>query len=334
MSPTPPSIEALEKQLRLVEKKLERSERHRVDLENQHDRDQHLYRRLHGDLETALNRLKGAQAQLVQQEKLASLGALTAGIAHEIKNPLNFVTNFAGLSRDLVDDLRAELSADPARPAGEAVAASADLFDDLRANAERIAEHGARADAIVKGMLMHARSGGGKREPTAINQLVDEAAGLAYHGLRATRPDAVTEVTRALDPAVGEADVVPEDVSRVVLNLVSNALHATAARRSVVGGDGVPSAYAPSVRVETHATPGAVEIRVWDNGGGIPESVRARVFEPFFTTKPAGEGTGLGLSLAHDIARAHGGTLTVAVEDGQTTTFTLHLPRTPAPPAA
>ena len=319
MSPNPPSIEALEKQLRQIEKKLERSERHRADLESHHDREQHLYRRLHTDLETALTRLKGAQAQLVQQEKLASLGALTAGIAHEIKNPLNFVNNFAALSEELVSEIKTERAGRPDLRVSDVE----DLLDDLQSNAARIREHGQRADSIVKNMLAHSRGATGVREAVDVNALVDEYTSLAFHGMRAQRPDFTCTVERELTATPAMVEAVLQDLSRVVLNLVGNALYAVAKRCEAQG-----EAYEPTVRVTTRAQGETVEIRVWDNGGGIPEAVRAKIFEPFFTTKPAGEGTGLGLSLSHDIVAAHGGTLTVeSTVDAGTTTFTIRLPR-------
>ncbi|HYE58779.1 MAG TPA: ATP-binding protein, partial [Rhodothermales bacterium] len=276
------------------------------------------------EIEAAYTQLKATQQQLVQQEKLASLGALTAGIAHEIKNPLNFVNNFASLSRELVEEIKTERSHKPELR----VADVEDVLVDLEANVARIEEHGRRADGIVKNMLMHARSGSGRREPTALNALVEEAANLAYHGMRAQRAGTEVELALSLAPSVGAVDVVPQEISRVVLNLVGNALYAVAKRAAEIPsqGDGAApgTAFAPTVRVSTHATGDQVEIQVWDNGGGIPDEVRARIFEPFFTTKPAGEGTGLGLSLAHDIVAAHGGTLSVESRDGETT-FTLAL---------
>ncbi|HYE57086.1 MAG TPA: ATP-binding protein, partial [Rhodothermales bacterium] len=277
------------------------------------------------ELEKTLTNLRETQAQLVQSEKMASLGQLTAGIAHEIKNPLNFVNNFAALSAELVREIKAERAEKPALRVSDVE----DMLDDLEGNVTRIEEHGQRADAIVKNMLMHARGGSGQRERVAINALVDEAANLAYHGMRAQRPGTDITLARDLDASVGTVEGVPQDLSRVVLNLVGNALYAVADRKARLNGQGdgvAPSdAFAPTVRVSTHAAPGAVEVRVWDNGGGIPEKVRSRIFEPFFTTKPTGEGTGLGLSLSHDIAAAHGGSLTVESTDGETT-FILALP--------
>ncbi|HYE58000.1 MAG TPA: ATP-binding protein, partial [Rhodothermales bacterium] len=282
------------------------------------------------EIEKAYTQLKATQQQLIQQEKLASLGALTAGIAHEIKNPLNFVNNFAQLSRELVEEIKSERGEKPELR----VADVEDVLMDLADNVARIEEHGRRADGIVKNMLMHARSGSGRREPTPLNALVEEAANLAYHGMRAQRAGVDVVLETSLDPAVGVVSVVPQEISRVVLNLAGNALYAVAARKERAGGQGDGAApgesFVPTVRVSTHAVGGAVEIRVWDNGGGIPEAVRAKVFEPFFTTKPAGEGTGLGLSLSHDIVAAHGGALGVESAGGETT-FTLTLPTASVP---
>ncbi len=273
------------------------------------------------EIEAAYTQLKATQAQVVQQEKLASLGALTAGIAHEIKNPLNFVNNFAQLSEELVAEIKDERASSPELR----VADIEDVLDDLSANVRRIREHGQRADSIVKNMLAHSRGGAGAKEAVDVNALLDEYTSLAFHGMRAQRPDFTCTVERSLDAAAGSVEAVPQDLSRVVLNLVGNALYAVAGRAKQAGGGDAPEGYAPTVRVSTHAMGEAVEVRVWDNGGGIPEAVRAKIFEPFFTTKPAGEGTGLGLSLSHDIVAAHGGTLAVESDAGETT-FTLTLP--------
>jgi signal transduction histidine kinase len=274
-----------------------------------------------------LDRERSMQEQLVQAEKLASLGRLTAGVAHELKNPLNFVTNFAGLSRDLVAELREALTADPARPAGEVAAESADLLDDLDVNTSKIAEHGRRADAIIRNMLAHSRATPGARRPTDLNRLLDEYVGLAYHGMRAAHSGFNVDIRRDYDPSLGTPEVVPEEMGRVFLNLLDNAFDAVRAR----AGAGEPG-YTPRVTVTTrHLADGDAEVTVADNGTGMPEAIRARVFEPFYTTKPSGQGTGLGLSLAYDIVTAgHGGTIEAASADGEGTTFRLVLP--PEPP--
>ncbi|HYE58242.1 MAG TPA: ATP-binding protein, partial [Rhodothermales bacterium] len=273
------------------------------------------------EIEKAYAQLKATQQQLVQQEKLASLGALTAGIAHEIKNPLNFVNNFAQLTEELADELVQERTVKP----DLRIADVEDLIADLKSNAARIREHGQRADSIVKNMLAHSRGSTSTKEAVNLNALIDEYTNLAYHGMRAQRPDFTCTVERAFDPATGWVQAVPQDLSRVFLNLLSNAFYAVARRRADAG-----ESYVPLVKVETRCIGDAIEASVWDNGGGIPETVRARIFEPFFTTKPAGEGTGLGLSLSHDIVAAHGGSLSVESETGAWTRFTVRLPTTAA----
>jgi len=266
------------------------------------------------ELERALADLRQAQARLVHQETMASLGRLTAGIAHEIKNPLNFVNNFAGLSAELVGDLRQALAA------GDAAEAEA-LLGDLAVYAEKIEGHGARADAIVRAMMEHGRGGTGERRPADLNAIVREYARLAEQESRQRGGPAVA-VALDLDPAMGEAEVVETEVGRVVVNLVRNALDAVRGRAGRNDG-----AYAPSVTVSTRRTAGGVEVGVTDNGSGMSPAVRARAFEPFFTTKPAGEGTGLGLSLAHDVVvKGHGGTIRVDSEEGRGTAVVVSLP--------
>lgn len=279
--------------------------------------------------EAALSSVQAMQAQLVQQEKLAGLGRLTAGVAHELKNPLNFVTNFAQLSVETVDDLEAELRADGARPVADALDASGDLLSDLRANAQKIHEHGRRADAIIKSMLAHSRSTPGPRRPARLNSLMDEYVGLAYHGMRATHSGFHVDLHKRFDPDLGEVEMVPEEMGRVFINLLDNAF-AAVRLRAATGEAG----YTPRVTVATHATPGGgVRVTVADNGTGMPADVQARIFEPFYTTKPSGEGTGLGLSLSYDIVvLGHGGTLSVDSREGAGTTFTVSLPGHWTPP--
>ncbi len=276
-------------------------------------------------LEASLRELQATQAQLVQAEKLASLGQLTAGIAHEIKNPLNFINNFAELSGELVDDLETDLRADPDRPVGEALGEVDDVLRDLRANAARIREHGQRADRIVRSMLLHSRGGSSERARVDVNRYVDEYLNLAYHGARASNADFNVTLVRELAADAGEVEVVPSEFGRVLINLLTNAFHAVHARRTdaVAAGE----TYAPAVTLRTARTDDGVEIAVADNGTGIPDSVRDHIFEPFFTTKAAGEGTGLGLSLVHDIVtQLHGGTIDVESAVGEGTTFTVRLP--------
>jgi signal transduction histidine kinase len=265
--------------------------------------------------ETALAELKTTQAQLIQSEKMASLGELTAGIAHEIQNPLNFVNNFAEVSTELVDELRDEL-----RNGQPALAL--EVADDLSQNLSKITQHGQRASSIVRGMLDHARSSTGERQPTDLNALVDEALRLSYHGLRAKDNGFNASLMTDFDERLPLVSVVAQDLSRVLLNLFNNAFYAVHETKKTHG-----EAFRPEVHVSTRQTDGSVEIRVRDNGGGIPENVRQKIFQPFFTTKPAGQGTGLGLSLSYDIVtKGHGGTLTVATAEGEFTEFTVTLP--------
>ena len=274
--------------------------------------------------EAALDKLKAAQANLVQSEKMASLGQLTAGIAHEIKNPLNFVNNFAGLSVDLLDEFK------------ELASAALDTLDDgrraeidetialLTGNLAKIAEHGKRADGIVRSMLSHSRGGAGDWQASNINILVDEALNLAYHGARASNKQFNATLERDLAASATGMDVVPQDITRVLLNLFGNGFYALNKRRQ----EDPPAGYAPTLSVSTRDAGDWVEIRVRDNGTGIAPDVAARLFEPFFTTKPTGEGTGLGLSISYDIVtQQHGGTLNVESEPGAFTEFTVRLPR-------
>ncbi len=273
--------------------------------------------------ERALAELRQAQDRLVETQKLAALGQLTAGIAHEIKNPLNFVNNFAELSTELIDELKGALSAKDASLSATTRAEIEDLTRMLNTNLVKIVEHGRRADSIVKNMLMHSRAGAGARRRADLNALVEESLNLAYHGARAERPDFNITLHRDLDPAVGELDLYPQELTRVLLNLFANGFYAVGERRRSVHDP----AYEPTLSVATRALGDRVEIRVHDNGTGIPEAVRAKIFDPFFTTKPAGEGTGLGLSLSHDIiVKQHGGSFDVETESGAFTEFIVTLP--------
>jgi signal transduction histidine kinase len=257
---------------------------------------------------------------------MASLGKLTAGIAHEIKNPLNFVNNFALLSVDLADELDAALDAAGDTPAETLRQELAELVAELKANAAKIVDHGRRADGIVKSMLAHSRGGKGTRRPVDVNALVAEYADLAYHGMRAKHPGIQIHLKQELAPEAGSVSLVPEEIGRVLINLISNAFDAVRERNARNAADDPPT-----VTVRTRPIPGAVEIEIADNGDGIPADVRERIFEPFFTTKPTGEGTGLGLSIAYDIVTAgHGGALTVESHEGEGTRFTLCLPADPA----
>ena len=256
--------------------------------------------------------------KLVQAEKMAFLGELTAGIAHELQNPLNFVKNFAEVSTDLVD----EITGDPRGPARDA-GLEQEILAGLKQNLQKISQHGQRASSIIKGMLEHSRSGTSQREPTNLNRLVDESLRLAYQGLRTKEKDFSAQLTTDFDPDLPAVLAVPQDLSRVLINLCTNAFHAVEERQRQ-HPDG---SYQPEVAVSTQATAGGVQIRVRDNGIGMPEHVKAKIFQPFFTTKPAGQGTGLGLSLSHDIVTTgHRGTLAVESEEGKGTEFVVTLP--------
>jgi two-component system, NtrC family, sensor kinase len=274
------------------------------------------------ELARSLDDLHRAQNRLIQTEKLASLGQLTAGIAHEIKNPLNFVNNFADLSRELVDELEEVIRG--ARLDEESRACIGELAGMMKANLEKVAQHGRRADSIVKNMLLHSRQGGGERHEVDLNALIKESLNLAYHGARAEKPGFDIALATAFDPAVGKVSVYAQEFNRVVLNLASNGFHAVHAKRS----EGGKPDYEPSLAVSTKAFGDRVEIRIRDNGTGISDAVKADMYNPFFTTKPAGEGTGLGLSLSHDIiVKQHGGTIDVETQPGEFTEFTIVLPR-------
>ncbi|MBC7569180.1 MAG: histidine kinase [Spirosoma sp.] len=270
------------------------------------------------ELNQSLTELRATQVQLVQREKLASLGELTAGIAHEIQNPLNFVTNFAEVSVELVDELNVEQN----QPADQRDDALIDeLLGDLGQNVQKISEHGKRAASIVRGMLQHSRASTGQKQPTNLNALVDESMKLAYHGLRATDKNFNVTLQTDFAPDVPTVSVVPEDIGRVLVNLFNNAFYAVKEATIMSAGS-----FAPTVSVQTVLDNGQVVIRVADNGPGITDAVRQKIFQPFFTTKPTGQGTGLGLSISYDIiTKGHGGTLSVETEPGNTV-FTIRLP--------
>jgi len=275
--------------------------------------------------ESALDKLRAAQANLIQSEKMASLGQLTAGVAHEIKNPLNFVNNFAGLSSELLDELRETIDALLAEPDDHKRAELQDTMDLLTGNLAKIVEHGRRADGIVKSMLAHSRGGTGNWQTSDINSIVEEALNLAFHGARAQDKDFNITLERDFEAAAKPIDIVPQDVARVFLNLFGNAFYATRARQST----GADIGYRPALKASTRDLGEAIEVRVRDNGVGMSSEVRAKLFQPFFTTKPTGEGTGLGLSISYDIiTQQHGGAIEVESEPGQFTEFTVRLPRT------
>ncbi|MBA3519673.1 MAG: PAS-domain containing protein [Rhizobiales bacterium] len=274
------------------------------------------------ELAQSLDNLRAAQDRLVQTEKLASLGQLTAGIAHEIKNPLNFVNNFSAVSGDLVDELRETL--DCAFIDAKLRADVAEITGMLKSNLEKIVHHGKRADSIVRNMLLHSREGSGEHRPISINAVVEESLNLAYHGARAEKKGFNVTLNKSLDPDAGEVDLYPQEMTRVLLNLISNGFYATTKRLSEANGAG----YEPMLSASTRNLGDKVEIRIRDNGTGIPSEVKAKMFNPFFTTKPAGEGTGLGLSLSHDIiVKQHAGAIEVETEPGAFTEFRIVLPR-------
>jgi GAF domain-containing protein len=274
------------------------------------------------ELAASLDELRTAQDRLVQTEKLASLGQLTAGIAHEIKNPLNFVNNFAALSAELTDELNDALkSASLTEKIRDEVA---ELTGLLKENLEKVVQHGKRADSIVKNMLLHSREGSGEHRPADINALLDESLNLAYHGARAEKPQFNVTLQRDFDETAGTIEVFPQEITRVFLNLISNGFYAVTRRKMEIGNSG----FEPTVSAATRNLGHAVEIRIRDNGTGIPAEVKEKMFNPFFTTKPAGEGTGLGLSMSHDIiVKQHGGRIDVTTEPGRFTEFTIVLPR-------
>jgi PAS domain S-box-containing protein len=274
------------------------------------------------ELAKSLEELRAAQDRLVQTQKLASLGQLTAGIAHEIKNPLNFVNNFSGVSVELIDELRQSLAG--ANLDSKLRAEISEIAETLQGNLDKVVQHGKRADAIVKNMLLHSREGSGEHRPVDINALVEESLNLAYHGARAEKQGFNITMERSLDPAAGEADVFPQDITRVLLNLISNGFYAATKRKAEAEGDG----YEPTLVASTRSLGDHVEIRVRDNGSGIPPEVKEKMFNPFFTTKPAGEGTGLGLSICHDIVvKQHGGSIEVDTKPGEFTEIRVTLPR-------
>jgi signal transduction histidine kinase len=273
-------------------------------------------------LETTLAQVQQMQEQIIQQEKMASLGTLTAGIAHEIKNPLNFIVNFSSLSQDLAGELNQELEGVKETLDEETRGIIEEIVGDLRSNAEKILNHGKRADSIVRNMLEHSRGQSGEFRDTDVNALLDEYVNLAYHGLRAGDQSFNITIERDYDETLGRINVVPQDLSRVFLNLVNNACYA-AHERSRKEEPG----YAPTLTVSTRRTPEGAEIRVRDNGTGIPREICDKIFQPFFTTKPTGSGTGLGLSISYDIVtQQHGGQMTVESEEGVFTEFRVVIP--------
>jgi PAS domain S-box-containing protein len=279
------------------------------------------FRALAGKLSESLNQLRAAQERLVQTEKLASLGQLTAGIAHEIKNPLNFVNNFSALSAELIDELDEILA--PAALDQKLRGVVGELTQMLKANLEKVVQHGKRADSIVKNMLLHSRESSGEHRPFDINAIVDESLNLAYHGARAENKEFNIAMQRNFDPTTGMANIYAQEFTRALLNLISNGFYAATKRKSDAS-----NGFEPTVTATTKNLGDKVEIRIRDNGDGIPAEVKEKIFNPFFTTKPAGEGTGLGLSISHDIiVKQHGGTIDVVTVPGTFTEFKIVIPR-------
>jgi len=275
-------------------------------------------------IEKAYTELKSTQAQLIQSEKMASLGELTAGIAHEIQNPLNFVNNFSEVNKELIEEMKSEKIKDKSERNNEL---EMQLLDDIEKNLEKISHHGKRADAIVRGMLLHSRTSPSIKELTDINKLADEYLRLAYHGLRAKDKSFNAKVETDFDNSIGKIDIVPQDIGRVLLNLINNAFYAVSERQKAEG-----LGYEPTVTVSTKRLlssgegRGELLISVKDNGKGVPKNIIDKIFQPFFTTKPTGQGTGLGLSLAYDIVKAHGGEIKVETKEGEGAKFIIVLP--------
>jgi two-component system, NtrC family, sensor kinase len=266
------------------------------------------------ELQDALAHLKSVQVQLIQAEKMASLGELTAGIAHEIQNPLNFVNNFSEVSVELANEMEEALHKGDKE---EAITIAA----DIKHNLQKISHHGNRADAIVKGMLQHSRASSGKKELTNINALADEYLRLSYHGLRAKDKNFNATFKTHFDESIGNIEISPQDIGRVLLNLYNNAFYAVTEKKKQLTGT-----YEPTVELSTKKVGDKVEISVRDNGTGIPQKVVDKIYQPFFTTKPTGQGTGLGLSLSYDIVKAHGGEIKVETKEGEGAEFIIALP--------
>jgi signal transduction histidine kinase len=265
-------------------------------------------------IERAYHQLENTQQELIQREKMASLGELTAGIAHEIQNPLNFVNNFSDVNKELLVELKQELEKGNVQ---EVKVIANDLID----NEEKIILHGRRADAIVKSMLQHSRASSGKKEPTDLNALADEYLRLAYHGMRAKDKSFNATLHTDFDTSLEKINIIPQDIGRVLLNLVNNAFYAVHEKKQ-----SAPDGYEPAVSVSTKKTDGKIAITVRDNGNGIPDKIKDKIFQPFFTTKPTSKGTGLGLSLSYDIVKAHGGELKVETKEGEGSAFSMQLP--------
>ena len=296
--------------LKLAEKLAEQAELDLIKLKEEKQR-----------TENALAELKAAQSQLIQSEKMASLGELTAGIAHEIQNPLNFVNNFSEVSNELIEEMVTEIK-------NKNYDEVASIAGDVKQNLEKILHHGKRADGIVKGMLQHSRNSSGGKESTDINVLADEYLRLAYHGLRAKEKTFNATMKTDYDQHIGSVNVMPQEIGRVILNLITNAFYAVNEKKKAMMANATSGqiSYEPTVSISTKKSNQHLEIKVSDNGNGIPARLLDKIFQPFFTTKPAGQGTGLGLSLSYDIMKAHGGELKVRTTENEGTEFVILLP--------
>ncbi len=296
---------------RMQRKRLIKKERYRAEIERKENELKHAK-----EIEKAYKELKDTQVQLIHSEKMASLGELTAGIAHEIKNPLNFVNNFSEISNELLDELKSELLNDRKEDVLE-------IIDDLKQNLEKINHHGKRADSIVKGMLLHSRGTTGEKTLTDINSLLDEYVNLAYHGMRAQNKDFNITIEKDYDESIGNINVVPQDISRVFLNIINNGCYAANDKKKTSGEN-----LSPKIKILTKNLKDKVEIRIADNGNGVPDKIKDKLFQPFFTTKPTGEGTGLGLSLSYDIVvKQHNGEIKIVSNEGEGAEFILTLPK-------
>lgn len=330
------AIKAVDKELQILSFKLDRTEKVKrttaILLEEtieELEQKRKAVEKSNTALQKSLEDLEAAQDQLIQQEKLASLGQLTAGIAHEIKNPLNFVNNFSELSTELIQEAREEIESVRAYPdthlPDDALEEVSAILNNIDMNLKKIHEHGTRADSIVKSMLEHSRGGSGEKEPTDLNALIKEYVNLSFHGMRAGKKQINVDMEFDLDEPTGNVPLVAEDFSRVIVNLTNNAFDAM---REKLTGDGRPEtgdAYRPKLTVRTRSDGDMVSLEIEDNGPGIPEEMKDKVMQPFFTTKKGTQGTGLGLSITNDIVKAHGGTLSLPKSDKYGTTFRIEL---------
>jgi two-component system, NtrC family, sensor kinase len=304
------SIKEIEEQKKIVEEAKNEIAKNMFEL----DKQKQLIEIKNRVLNETMTNLKETQSQLIQSEKMASLGELTAGIAHEIQNPLNFVNNFSDINTELIEEMKEEMDKGNLEEAKT-------LADDISSNEQKINYHGKRADGIVKGMLQHSRSSNNIKEPVNINVLADEYLRLAYHGLRAKDKSFNAAMKTDYDESIGSITAVPQDIGRAMLNLITNAFYVVNEKKKAH-----PDNYEPTVFVSTKKAGNKIEIRVKDNGNGIPQKVLDKIFQPFFTTKPTGQGTGLGLSLCYDIIKAHGGELKVETKEGEGSEFIIELP--------